>query len=50
MYQNIKKTFDEQGIEIPFPHVSLYSGMQSKPFDVVLSHKPKDAADTVDKE
>ncbi|MCI2283836.1 mechanosensitive ion channel family protein [Colwellia sp. MSW7] len=24
MYQNIKKTFDEQGIEIPFPHISVY--------------------------
>ena len=35
MYQNIKKTFDEQGIEIPFPHVSLYAGSRSKPFDVV---------------
>lgn len=34
MYQCIKKTFDEQGVEIPFPHISLYSGSQSKPFDV----------------
>ena len=39
MYQNIKKTFDEQGIEIPFPHVSLYAGNQTKPFEVVMSNK-----------
>ncbi|WP_159820775.1 mechanosensitive ion channel family protein [Colwellia sp. 20A7] len=50
MYQNIKKTFDEQGIEIPFPHISLYSGMQSKPFDVVLTNTSKDAESTVYKE
>ncbi|MBA6231883.1 MULTISPECIES: mechanosensitive ion channel family protein [unclassified Colwellia] len=37
MYQNIKKAFDEQGIEIPFPHISLYSGSQSKPSDVAIS-------------
>lgn len=37
MYQNIKKTFDEQGIEIPFPHISVYAGTQSKPFDVSLT-------------
>lgn len=34
MYHSIKKTFDEQGVEIPFPHLSLYSGSQSKPFTV----------------
>ena len=30
--RRIKKTFDAQGIEIPFPHVSLYFGEASKPF------------------
>lgn len=45
MYQNIKKTFDEQGIEIPFPHVSLYVGSQSKPFDVVLDQESKNIKD-----
>ena len=34
MYQSIKKRFDEEGIEIPFPHISLYSGEASKAFDV----------------
>jgi small-conductance mechanosensitive channel len=47
MYQNIKKTFDEQGIEIPFPHVSLYSGSQSKPFDLSMStDTQKDSAES----
>ena len=30
--RRIKKTFDAQGIEIPFPHVSLYMGEASNPF------------------
>jgi len=41
MYQDIKKTFDEMGIEIPFPHISLYSGSQSKPFDIELTKTEK---------
>lgn len=32
MYMEIKKTFDQQGIEIPFPHVSLYAGTATSPF------------------
>jgi len=32
MYMAIKKTFDEQGIEIPFPHVSLYAGTATTAF------------------
>ena len=49
MYQNIKKTFDEQGIEIPFPHVSLYSGTQSKPFNVVMNQESKGIEDSQNK-
>ena len=30
----IKEAFDREGIEIPFPHVSLYAGEASKPFDI----------------
>ena len=30
--RRIKKTFDAQRIEIPFPHVSLYMGEVSNPF------------------
>jgi small conductance mechanosensitive channel len=30
--RRIKKTFDAKGIEIPFPHTSIYFGEASKPF------------------
>jgi small-conductance mechanosensitive channel len=50
MYQNIKKAFDEQGIEIPFPHISLYSGSQSKPFDVAISADSKITEDGTSRE
>ncbi len=32
--EEIKRRFDEEGIEIPFPHVSVYQGSASKPFAV----------------
>jgi small conductance mechanosensitive channel len=36
MNRRIKKKFDELGIEIPFPHISLYAGEASKPFSLQL--------------
>ncbi len=30
--RRIKNTFDQKGIEIPFPHVTIYFGERSKPF------------------
>ncbi|NNJ91005.1 MAG: mechanosensitive ion channel family protein [Gammaproteobacteria bacterium] len=33
----IKKAFDDAGIEIPFPHRTLYTGAQTDPFPVQLS-------------
>jgi small-conductance mechanosensitive channel len=42
MYQEIKKAFDQQGIEIPFPHVSLYSGEASKPIPISLNDRESD--------
>jgi len=36
MNRRIKKKFDELGIEIPFPHMSLYFGEASKPFQLKL--------------
>jgi small-conductance mechanosensitive channel len=49
MYQSIKKTFDEQGIEIPFPHVSLYSGSQSAPFNLAVASKLNNIDNEIDK-
>lgn len=34
--RRIKNTFDERGIEIPFPHISVYFGEASKPFALLL--------------
>lgn len=36
MYEEIKKRFDEENIEIPFPHVSLYAGTATGPIPVTL--------------
>ena len=36
LMRNIKKRFDEEGIEIPFPHLSLYAGSATKPLPVQL--------------
>lgn len=32
VFQEILETFAHEGIEIPFPHISLYSGEATKPF------------------
>lgn len=40
VFEQIKNRFDAAGIEIPFPHVSLYSGSTTKPFPVELRESP----------
>jgi small conductance mechanosensitive channel len=37
--RRLKKAFDARGIEIPFPHRSLYFGDASKPFAVEVAEK-----------
>jgi small-conductance mechanosensitive channel len=39
----VKRRFDEEGIEIPFPHRTLYAGSESTPFPVhvVSSSEPR---------
>ena len=35
VFQDIKSTFDAEGIEIPFPHVTVYTGEVTKPFPII---------------
>lgn len=39
IFMEIKSTFDAEGIEIPFPHVSIYAGEATKPFPFVEKTK-----------
>ena len=39
--QEIKTTFDRDGIEIPFPHRTIYTGEVSKPFPVEIKSEEK---------
>ena len=39
LFIEIKEAFDREGIEIPFPHISLYTGEASKPFPVNVQEK-----------
>ena len=39
VFIEIKEAFDREGIEIPFPHVSIYAGEASKPISVRLQEK-----------
>jgi small-conductance mechanosensitive channel len=41
--EEIKKRFDEEGIEIPFPHVSFYTGEASKPLPIELIQRTESA-------
>lgn len=41
LFQEIKSTFDEEGIEIPFPHITLYAGEATKPFPVKIEEKKR---------
>lgn len=40
--RRIKYAFDEQGIEIPFPHCTIYRGEASPPFELKVFEKGKE--------
>ncbi len=42
MNRRIKKEFDRLGIEIPFPHMSLYFGEASKPFALNMQRSDRE--------
>lgn len=44
--RRIKLAFDDKGIEIPFPHQTLYFGEASKPIEVALLEKLQDQQDS----
>ncbi len=47
LLESVKARFDEAGIEIPFPHRTLYSGASSDPFPVrVVTQPPTGDADS----
>jgi small-conductance mechanosensitive channel len=39
--EEIKRRFDEEGIEIPFPHVSLYAGSKTEPMPIKMVEPEK---------
>jgi small-conductance mechanosensitive channel len=41
--QQIKERFEAEGIEIPFPHLSLYAGSATAPMPVELRESRKEA-------
>ena len=47
----LKESFDEEGIEIPFPHSSLYAGSETAPFPIKLvADEPQKLAEIRDVE
>jgi len=42
MMQQIKERFDAEGIEIPFPHTTVYTGVATEPFPVRVVDDPRE--------
>jgi len=41
MHEEIKAAFDREGIEIPFPHLSIYTGSVTEPMPIAIINKKK---------
>jgi len=41
MHEEIKAAFDREGIEIPFPHLSIYTGSVTEPMPIAIMDKKK---------
>ncbi len=49
LLEEVKARFDEEGIEIPFPHRTLYTGLETDPFPVrVVKERPRQEGDSLD--
>ena len=46
IHEEVKERFDEEGIEIPFPHRTLYTGSVTEPFPVRLERGTGDDRET----
>jgi small-conductance mechanosensitive channel len=36
LMEDIKELFDKEGVEIPFPHISVYAGSETGPFPIKM--------------
>ncbi len=48
MAENVKVAFDAAGIEIPFPHRTLYAGSMTGPLPIAVVSEPSTSAGTLD--
>jgi len=49
LQEEIKARFDNEGIEIPFPHVSLYSGSATKAIPIEITNTSPEEMGDADK-
>jgi small-conductance mechanosensitive channel len=43
VFEEIKRQFDQAGIEIPFPHRTIYTGSESKPLPISVKGNRRSA-------